>query len=111
MKLVDEFGGSDDASMAADNTSGFNCRPSTGGTEFSQHSYGLAIDVDPVENPYVDGDDVEPVAGRAYTKRPDLPGVIHAGDLVTSAFSAIGWTWGGSWSSPHDFQHFSQNGR
>ena len=111
MRLVDDFGGSDDASMTADNTSAFNCRPSTGGSTFSQHSYGAAVDVNPVENPYVGGGQVLPPAGSAYARRPDVAGVIHDGDAVVAAFGSVGWTWGGDWSGPRDYQHFSANGR
>ncbi|SDO93623.1 D-alanyl-D-alanine carboxypeptidase [Nakamurella panacisegetis] len=110
MRLVDDFRGSDDASMAADNTSGFNCRRSTGGTRFSQHSYGRAVDLDPLENPYVGNGQVLPPAGTAFVGRPDVPGVIHDGDAATTAFGSIGWAWGGNWSAPQDFQHFSANG-
>ena len=104
MRLVDDFGASDDASMAADNTSAFNCRAITGGTEWSQHAYGRAIDVNPVENPYVLGSSVGPRAGREFVSRP---GVIQPGDAVVQAFESIGWAWGGEWSSPVDYQHFS----
>ena len=65
MRLVDDFGGSDDASMAANNTSAFNCRPVTGGGGFSEHSYGTAIDLNPVQNPYLSGSTVLPAAGPA----------------------------------------------
>jgi len=111
MRLVDDFGGSDDDSMAADNTSAFNCRPVTGGSGWSEHSYGEAIDVNPVQNPYLSGSTVLPPAGRAFLDRPDEPGVIHAGDVAVQAFAAIGWTWGGTWTSPVDLQHFSRSGR
>jgi hypothetical protein len=111
MRLVDDFGGDDNASMAADNTSAFNCRAVTGGTGFSQHSYGTAIDVNPRENPYVRGSTVLPPSGAPYVSRPNLPGVIHAGDVVVRAFAAIGWSWGGDWANPIDYQHFSQSGR
>lgn len=111
MRLVDDFGASDDASMAANNTSAFNCRAVTGGSSFSEHSYGTAIDINPVQNPYVRGGTVLPPAGSAFTKRPNRPGVIHAGDDVVDAFAAIGWKWGGYWSRPTDYQHFSQSGR
>ncbi|NTW42209.1 MAG: M15 family metallopeptidase, partial [Cellulomonadaceae bacterium] len=97
--------------MEADNTSAFNCRAITGGTAWSEHAYGRAIDLNPVENPYVVGDHVAPEAGRAYVDRPELPGVIHDGDVVVTAFAAAGWTWGGTWSSPVDYQHFSVTGR
>lgn len=110
MRLVDDFGGSDDESMAADNTSAFNCRQITGGGGWSEHSFGAAIDINPVENPYVSGSVVLPPAGRDFLDRPHRPGVIRAGDAVVRAFTAIGWTWGGSWSSPVDLQHFSRSG-
>lgn len=111
MRLVDDFGASDDASMDADNTSAFNCRAITGGTGWSEHAYGRAIDVNPVENPYVLGRSVGPAAGREFVDRPDSPGVIHADDEVVRAFAEVGWSWGGSWDSPVDYQHFSASGR
>jgi poly-gamma-glutamate synthesis protein (capsule biosynthesis protein) len=111
MRLVDDFGADDTASMEADNTSAFNCRAITGGTGWSEHAYGKALDLNPVENPYVIGNHVAPEAGRAFVDRPDLPGVVHADDLVVQAFAAAGWHWGGYWSSPVDYQHFSLTGR
>lgn len=111
MRLVDDFDASDDASMDADNTSAFNCRAITGGTGWSEHAYGRAIDVNPVENPYVSGSSVGPRAGRAFVSRPDSPGVIRAGDEVVRAFADVGWLWGGDWDSPVDYQHFSSSGR
>jgi hypothetical protein len=111
MRLVDDFGGSDDASMAADNTSAFNCRPISRGTGWSEHAYGRAIDLNPVENPYVRGTLVLPPAGEAFAGRPEAPGVLRAGDAVVRAFAAHGWQWGGDWSSPVDYQHFSTTGR
>jgi hypothetical protein len=111
MRLVDDFGGSDDASMAADNTSAFNCRPISRGTGWSEHAYGRAIDLNPVENPYVRDGLVLPPEGAPYASRPDDPGVVHAGDAVVRAFAAHGWQWGGDWSSPVDYQHFSTTGR
>ncbi|RMI04699.1 M15 family metallopeptidase, partial [Cellulomonas triticagri] len=111
MRLVDDFGGSDDASMAADNTSAFNCRPISRGTGWSEHAYGRAIDLNPVENPYVRGTLVLPPEGAPYASRPAEPGVVLAGDAVVRAFAAHGWQWGGDWSSPVDYQHFSTTGR
>lgn len=108
MQPVDQYGGNDDASMAANNTSAFNCRPVTGGTSFSEHAYGRAIDINPVQNPYVSGSTVLPPAGRAYANpNTQATGKIHAGDAVVQAFQSIGWFWGGAWSSPKDYQHFS----
>ena len=69
LRLVDDFGGNDDRSMAANNTSAFNCRAVTGGSGFSAHSYGTAIDLNPVQNPYVSGATVLPPQGRAYLAR------------------------------------------
>ena len=110
LRLVEAYNGSDDASMAADNTSGFNCRFVSGTRRWSQHAYGLAIDVNPIENPYVDGGRVSPPAGRRYLDRSRRrPGMVVSGDVVVRAFAAIGWSWGGRWSPP-DYQHFSATG-
>ena len=109
---VDVYDGDDDLSMAANNTSAFNCRPVTGGTSWSEHSYGSAIDVNPLVNPYVTGGTVLPPQGAVYADRSlDAPGMIHDGDVVVEAFAAYGWVWGGTWSSPKDYQHFSISGR
>ena len=94
------------------NTSAFVCRPSTGGSTWSQHAYGLAVDVNPFHNPYHRGDVVIPELATAYLDRTrDVPGVIKAGDAVTEAFASVGWGWGGSWTSSKDWMHFSQSGR
>jgi hypothetical protein len=66
MRPVDVYGGDDRRSMAADNTSAFNCRYVSGTTRWSQHAFGRAVDIDPVENPYVSGDHVSPRAGRRF---------------------------------------------
>ncbi|MGZ4683062.1 MAG: M15 family metallopeptidase [Acidimicrobiales bacterium] len=110
---VDHYGASDDASMADDNTSAFNCRPSTGSNStWSQHAYGRAIDVNPLENPYVSGSSVQPPAGSAYLDRSDVrTGMAVAGGELVSAFGAVGWGWGGAWNTVKDYQHFSATGR
>ncbi len=108
MEPVDVYGGDDDASMAADNTSAFNCRYAVapGPPQWSNHAYGRAIDVNPVENPYVLGGAVLPPAGADYLDRAtSRPGMAVPGGEVTAAFAAAGWSWGGVWSSP-DYQHF-----
>jgi hypothetical protein len=111
MVPIDAYGGSDDASMNDNNTSAFNCRAVTGGSSWSEHSYGWAVDVNPVQNPYVKGSTVLPESGRAYTNRSTpAQGKIRSGDGVVQAFAARGWSWGGSWSSPKDYQHFSATG-
>ena len=108
MQRVDRFHADDNASMAADNTSAFNCRPITGSaTGFSVHSYGRAIDVNTLENPYVKGTTVLPPAGEAFTNRANVrPGMIRHGDPVWRAFTAHGFDWGGDWKSLKDYQHF-----
>lgn len=93
-------------------TGAFNCRPVRGATSYSQHAYGLAVDVNPFQNPYTKGDLVLPELASAYLDRDRrAPGIIHADGPVVQAFARIGWGWGGSWSSLKDFQHFSANGR
>ncbi len=112
MVLVDRYGADDDRSMAADNTSAFNCRRVEQSTSWSQHAYGRAIDINPRENPYLLGGRVLPPRGRAFINRSlRRKGMIHAGDVVVRAFASVGWTWGGSWTSRLDYQHFSANGR
>jgi poly-gamma-glutamate synthesis protein (capsule biosynthesis protein) len=94
-----------------DVTVGFNCRPIGGTTIWSQHAFGLAVDVNPVQNPEVVGDKVVPRAGRDYVDRSqDRTGMIHKGDSTVHAFSAIGWGWGGNWHSKKDYMHFSLTG-
>jgi hypothetical protein len=94
------------------NTSAFVCRPSTRGSTWSQHAYGLAVDVNPFHNPYQRGDVVIPELASAYLDRGrDVPGMITSGDAVTEAFASVGWGWGGSWNSSKDWMHFSQSGR
>ncbi len=113
MRLVDAYGADDHRSMDADNTSAFNCRFVAGqpGT-WSEHAYGLAIDVNPVENPYVtDSGYVSPPAGAPFTRRSQhSKGMIHRHGPVVEAFAAAGWEWGGNWPWPKDFQHFSASG-
>jgi hypothetical protein len=113
VRLVDEFGGDDDRSMAPDNTSAFNCRRVTGSPRWSEHAYGRAVDINPLENPYVTGAGaVLPPEGAAHTGRdPGTLGLITADGPVVDAFAAIGWHWGGDWSSGRDYQHFSATGR
>jgi D-alanyl-D-alanine carboxypeptidase-like protein len=107
MVPVSAYGGSDERSMEADNSSAFNCRPITGGTGWSKHAYGTAIDLNTLENPYVSGNTIEPTTARRFVDRSrDVRGMIHAGDPVVAVFAAHGWQWGGSWTNPTDYQHF-----
>jgi hypothetical protein len=113
MEPVDAFHGSDNASMAADNTSGFNCRyaVTTGPKVWSVHAYGEAIDVNTVENPYKEGGQILPPAGAAYADRADVrPGMAVPGGELVKAFASVGWFWGGRWTASPDYQHFSKTG-
>jgi hypothetical protein len=116
MRLVDDYGADDDASMAAGNTSGFNCRRVDGQRGWSQHAYGAAIDLNPVQNPYVRPGRIDPPAGRRFAavdrgrSAPVALGVIRAGDLPVTAFARIGWEWGGDWVSSKDYQHVAAPG-
>ena len=112
MELIDVYGGSDDASMAADNTSGFNCRNAvaSGPPTWSAHAFGRAIDVNPIENPYILNGTVLPPEGAPYVDRSKVRAgmAVRGGELV-AAFTAAGWSWGGLWVNP-DYQHFSTTG-
>jgi len=112
MRLVDVYDGDDDASMAANNTSAYNCRTVAGTDTFSDHAYGKAIDINPAQNPYVRGSIVQPPRGGRFVDVDRSPGastgrgVIGSDDVVTRTFARAGWSWGGDFSDP-DFQHFS----
>jgi hypothetical protein len=111
--LIDDYAGDDDRSIEANNTSAFNCRLTDHGG-LSRHALGLAVDVNPVQNPYVEGNLTAPEAGRAYD-RPEkrhasTVGLIVRGDVVTRAFARQGWRWGGEWRRTVDYQHFSSDG-
>jgi hypothetical protein len=113
MVPVDAYGGSDFRSIEADNTSAFNCRYVDGTTRWSEHAYGRAIDLNPIENPYVASNGTTSHrASRAYLRRdPYRPGMAVEGGVVVRAFDAVGWSWGGRWSGARDYQHFSASGR
>lgn len=113
MQPVSAYGGSDPASTAADNTAGFNCRDAvaTGPAHWSEHAYGLAIDMNTVENPYIEGGQVQPPNATAYVNRSDVrAGMAVPGGELVKAFAAIGWGWGGTWAGTPDYQHFSSTG-
>jgi len=113
LQPVDAYGGDDERSLAADNTAAFNCRDAVGPgpRRWSAHAYGLAVDVDPVENPYLESGRVHPLAGRAYLDRSRVrPGMAVAGGVLVRAFAAVGWSWGGRWAGTPDYQHFSKTG-
>ncbi|HVY10266.1 MAG TPA: M15 family metallopeptidase [Mycobacteriales bacterium] len=111
---VSVYGGNDNKSMAHDNTSAFNCRyaVANGPKSWSEHAYGEAIDINTRENPYRLNGKILPPSGAKYTDRSKhRRGMIFAHGPVVKAFDAVGWGWGGRWSSSPDYQHFSVNGR
>ena len=114
MAPIDVYHGSDDRSVQADNTSSFNCRAAVapGPKHWSMHAYGEAIDVNTVENPYVQNGRIAHANARPYLDRADVrPGMAVDGGPLVRAFASIGWGWGGRWSGSPDYQHFSVNGR
>ena len=112
MELVDVYDGDDDRSMAANNTSAFNCRevawkPGV----WSNHAFGAAIDINPLINPYVAGPNIFPPEGEPFADRSvRATGGLYPGDAAVQAFYDIGWGWGGTWSGAKDWQHFSASG-
>jgi hypothetical protein len=113
MVPVDAYGASDFRSIEADNTSAFNCRYVDGTTRWSEHAYGRAIDLNPIENPYVTAaGTTSHTASRRYLRRSAYRrGMAVEGGVVVRAFDAAGFGWGGRWSGDRDYQHFSASGR
>jgi poly-gamma-glutamate synthesis protein (capsule biosynthesis protein) len=106
LRLVDDFAASDDASMAADNSSAFNFRVVAGTDQLSQHALGRAIDINPVENPWRRPDRIVPEAGRAFADRMQIrPGMIVRPGPVVAIFDELGWEWGGDWMHAFDDHH------
>ncbi len=112
MVLIDAYGASDEASMNDNNTSAFNYRTISGSSKLSNHSYGLAVDLNPKYNPYVktasDGSVFcQPESGIAYADRSkEFDYKIDTEDLAYQLFTQAGFIWGGSWKSVKDYQHF-----
>ena len=95
----------DDLSMLSNNTSAFNYRLVTGGKSLSRHAYGFAIDINPVQNPYIKGKIVLPPKAVYDTRKP---GTLSSNCPVVKTFKRLGWTWGGDWKSLKDYQHFEK---
>ena len=115
MRLVSDYKGSDWQSIESDNTSAFNCRKATGSKNYSKHSYGKAIDINPIENPYVfrNGKSSHK-ASKPYLKRKRISesvqqkAMLLSNDKAVQIFKKYGWQWGGDWSGVKDYQHFSK---
>ena len=109
MNLIDKYNADDDQSMKDDNTSAFCYRVIEGSDVISNHSKGLAIDINPLINPMVKNGVVSPNEGNKYIDREkNVKGMIRKGDACYEAFIKRGWTWGGDWKSLKDYQHFEK---
>ncbi len=112
MEPIQKYKGSDWHSIEADNTSAFNCRKATGSGRWSNHAYGTAIDINPIENPWVEpGGVIYHRASKPYINRTPRPGMAVEGGALVRAFEREGWQWGGRWRGTKDYQHFSADGR
>lgn len=111
MQTPDHYpGAEDELSMRDNNTSAFSCRGIPGSGNWSFHAYGRAIDINPLINPYIDDSGgLEPATAGAYLDRTRIdPGLLHDGDPAVKIFTDHGWTWGGDWETPKDYQHFEK---
>lgn len=100
-------GAEDELSMRDNNTSAFNCREIPGTGRWAYHAYGTAVDLNPLLNPYLDENGVQPATAGEYLDRTRTePGMLHDGDPAVRAFTDRGWQWGGHWTNPVDYQHF-----
>lgn len=109
IRLMDEYDADDNRSMADNNTSSFCYRSIVGSSYLSKHAYGLAIDINPLVNPYIKGQTILPQEGSQYKDRSlEEKGMIKKGDICYNAFSERGWKWGGDWHDPKDYQHFEK---
>lgn len=110
VRLIDEYDADDDLSMADNNSSSFNFRLVSGTTRISKHGLGMAVDINPLYNPYIpdiNEDRVAPEAGRPYVDREaDFPYKITDDDMALKLFKKYGFNWGGDWDESPDYQHF-----
>ncbi len=108
--LVDDYGGDDREAMRHNVTSGFNCRFVDGTERWSNHAFGLAVDINPLINPWAREGDFLPLEGTRFADRDKpVPGMINVGDKAVTIFEQLGWSWGGVWQSA-DYMHFSKPG-
>ncbi|RWS49917.1 hypothetical protein CKA56_06980 [Arcobacter venerupis] len=112
---IEKYNGDDFASIEADNTSAFNCRKAEGSQKYSKHSYGKAIDLNPLENPYVySNGTTSHEASQKYLIRKSNDDSIENKAVLTSSSKAVqifkkyGWKWGGDWKNIKDYQHFQK---
>lgn len=112
IRLIDDFNADDEASMRANNTSCFCYRTIAGSKMLSQHALGRAVDVNPLQNPYVNGRWVQPATAGEYVDRSkDFPHKLDAQDLCKRTFVEHGFTWAGDWPAEKDYQHFEKRAK
>ena len=105
---MEMYAGHDGLAGRENNSSGFTCRDVRNTGRWSQHAYGLAVDINPLRNPYLVDGEIRPPMGAAYLDRADVrPGMIVEGDLVVQAFTSRGFVWGGRFVNTPDYQHFA----
>lgn len=109
IKLVDDYNGDDNISMADNNSSAFNYRVIPNTDKLSNHALGRAIDINPLYNPYIVDDNVFPQEGVEYVDRTQKDDrFIRKNDLIYNIFIKYGWSWGGEWTNAKDYQHFEK---
>lgn len=109
IRLVDDFDADDEASMQANNTSCFNYRNKSGVNMLSRHAYGMAVDINPLQNPCVKGKRIRPATAEEYSDRSrDFEHKIDENDFCKQVFASYGFHWGGRWRSTKDYQHFEK---
>jgi hypothetical protein len=107
VRLIDHYAADDERSMADNNTSAFNCRLVAGTTRPSKHALGVAVDINPQQNPYIVKTRVYPSEATSYVDRSvRRAGMLFEDEPVVQAFERHGWTWGGRWTNPIDYHHF-----
>lgn len=115
IKIIEDYQGNDSISTAANNTTAFNCRAMANyDGYYSLHSYGWAVDINPIQNPFIDKQTIAPAAGKAFLDRTkNQPGMISKNSNIYNAFTKRGWIWGGDWPAPapKDYQHFEKPDR
>ena len=118
VRLIDDFDAVDEKSMSANNSSSFCYRTVSGTKKLSKHALGMAIDINPLYNPYFKVDRskpggysrLEPANSAPYVDRTaDFPMKISAGDFLVTLFKKHGFSWGGDWTNYKDYQHFQKD--
>lgn len=110
IELIDDYDANDELSMSNNNTSCFCYREISGTSKLSNHALGIAIDINPLYNPYINKNVISPASSTVYANRNNhFEHKITREDAIYNIFTSRGWEWGGDWKSPKDYQHFEKN--